>query len=188
VPSSPDKIDPLVEAALAAQVPLDVTSQPGLWGGKMRGTQTVLTCISDSRYEHATEESHAADLIQAHLIETLSCIGREYFDIYFLRVRGPVEESKLSGVLQALEMARQEGHIRHIGLYSDGHPLPTLGLWQFHDAFEVLLTPDGESLEVLGGMAKERRVGVVALGTQPVEGRTVMVPVDSAEAIREVLP
>jgi aryl-alcohol dehydrogenase-like predicted oxidoreductase len=110
--------------------------------------------------ENAADAKNASDLMQAHLIETLSAVGREYLDFYFLRVRSPLEEFQVDGALEALEMARQEGHIRFIGLSSEGQShLPALGLWQFHDAFDtVLLTPSQESLAKL---AQERRVGVV---------------------------
>lgn len=165
IPERPDAHDELVSAALATGAPIDVTSQPALWGGRMRGTEATLSCISSSHYEHATDEAHAADLLQAHLIETLSCIGREYFDFYFLRVRHAVEEYQLSGVLQAMEMARQEGHIRYLGICCDGPSLATLGVWQFHDAFDVLLVPrnhyDSESFSTLAPLARERRVGIV---------------------------
>jgi hypothetical protein len=155
----------LVSAALEAKVPIDITSSPGLWGGQMRGTDAFLTCISSFDYEHANDERHAADLVQAHLIETLSCIGREHFDIYFLRIRRAVEEYQISGALEALEAARQEGHIRYIGLCCDGPSLAILGAWQFHDAFDVILTPrnhlDEEAYHTLAPLAKERRVGVI---------------------------
>lgn len=165
--ATPDRLDraPLVEAALATQVPIDISGQPGLWGGYLRGTDAVIACNSDARYENATDENHATDLLQAHLIETLSCLGREYFDFYFLRVRRAVEEYQISGVLRALELARQEGHIRYLGLLSDGSPLATLGVWQFHDAFDVIQLSrnplETEPFEMLAPLAKERRVGVV---------------------------
>lgn len=131
----------------------------------MRGTDAFLTCISNSGFENATDETHATDLVQAHLIETLSCIGREHFDIYFLRIRRAVEEYQISGALQAMELARQEGHIRFLGLCTDGPAFASLGVWQFNDAFDVALIPrnhyDSEAYETLAPMAKERRVGVV---------------------------
>lgn len=165
IPDRPDAHDDLVAAALATGHPIDITSQPALWGGRMRGTEATLSCVSSSHYENATDEPHAADLLQAHLIETLSCVGREYFDFYFLRVRHRVEEYQLSGALQAMEMARQEGHIRYLGICCDGPSLATLGVWQFHDAFDVLLVPrnhyDPEPYETLAPLAKERRVGIV---------------------------
>ncbi|MES1227687.1 MAG: hypothetical protein ABUL72_03395, partial [Armatimonadota bacterium] len=111
--------------------------------------------------ERATEQSHATDLVQAHLIETLSAIGREYLDFYFLRIRRGLEEFQINGALEAIEMAKQEGHIRFIGLACDGPPLAALGVWQFHDAFEVVLTRDKDAYDTLAPLARERRVGIV---------------------------
>lgn len=165
LPDRGEEISPLVEAALAADVPIDITSQPGLWGGHMRGTEAFLTTIGTAAYENASDEKHASDLLQAHFIETLSSIGREHIDIYFLRIRRAVEEYQISGALEALELARQEGHIRFIGICCDGPSLATLGMWQFHDAFDVLLVPrnhyDPEPYQTLSPLARERRVGIV---------------------------
>ena len=122
--------------------------------------------MSRSRTDYilATDHDHAITLVQAHLIETLSAIGREKIDFYFLRVQRAAEEYQVSGVLEALEMARQEGHIGFVGLACDGPSLATLNLWQFHDAFDVVLIPDAVSFETLAPLAAERRVGVVLDG------------------------
>ncbi len=159
-------LDALVDAAKAANVPLDISGSPALWGGRMRGDDSLfLTQLSTSGYERATDDRHAMDLIQAHLIETLSAIGRERIDVYFLRVRRAVDESQLSGALEAMELARQEGHIRYLGLCCDGSSLATLGMWQFHDAFDLVLVPrnhhDDEAYRTLAPLARERRVGLV---------------------------
>jgi aryl-alcohol dehydrogenase-like predicted oxidoreductase len=159
-------IDALVNAARGANVPLDISGNPALWGGRLRGDdEAFLMQMSTSGYERANDDGHAGDLIQAHLIETLSSIGREWIDVYFLRVRRAVDEAQLSGALEAMEMARQEGHIRHMGIVCDGSSLATLGMWQFHDAFDLLLVPrnhyDDEAYRTLAPLAKERRVGVV---------------------------
>ena len=145
----------------------------------MRGTEATLCCSSAFDYEEATEQAHATDLVQAHLIETLSCIGRDYWDFYFLRVRRTVPEFVISGVLEALEMARQEGHIRHIGLHSVGDANPTIGLWRLHDAFEaILIERDPDPLVAL---ARERRVGVVS--PLPIEGATRLLSVTNRAEI-----
>lgn len=159
-------IDALVSAGKAAGVPLDISGNPALWGGRMRGDDSLfLTQISNVGYERAADDRHATDLIQAHLIETLSAIGREWIDVYFLRVRRAVDESQLSGALEAMELARQEGHVRYLGLCCDGPSLAALGMWQFHDAFDLLLVPrnhhDEEAYRTLVPLARERRVGVV---------------------------
>jgi predicted aldo/keto reductase-like oxidoreductase len=155
----------LVDAARSAKTVLDISSQPALWGGFMRGGDDLLMSVSRTQYELASNEDHATDLVHAHLIETLSCLGRDSIDFYFLRVRRTMEEFQVNGALAALELAKQEGHIQHVGLFADGPPLAVLGLWQFHDAFEALLLPHNhhnqDAFSVLGGMAHNRRVGVV---------------------------
>ena len=158
-------LDALVHSALEANTPIDITSQPALWGGKMRGTEATLCSIGTTEYERSNDETHACDLVQAHLIEILSSIGREKLDFYFFRVRTNAEEYQISGALQALEWAKQEGHVAHIGICCDGPSLATLGAWQFHDAFEVLLVErnhyNSEPYDTLAPLAKERRVGVI---------------------------
>ena len=159
-------IDALAASARGANVPLDISGNPALWGGRLRGDDSLfLTAISTNGYERANDDRHAMDLVQAHLIETLSAIGREWIDVYFLRIRRAVDEAQLSGALEAMELARQEGHIRHLGIVCDGPSLATLGMWQFHDAFDLLLVPrnhhDDEAYRTLAPLARERRVGVV---------------------------
>jgi aryl-alcohol dehydrogenase-like predicted oxidoreductase len=165
LPREGHDLDSLVQAALDSGAPIDVTSQPALWGGKMRGTDATLLAIGNDDYERATDEGHACSLTQAHLIEVMSAIGRESIDIYYFRVRRMAEEFQISGALQALDLAKQEGHIGHIGICCDGPSFGTLGAWQFHDAFETLLVPrnhrDNEAYDTLAPLARERRVGIV---------------------------
>lgn len=170
----------MAEAALASGLPLDLSTSPALWGGQMRGTSAVLACVGSYDYEIASNTNHAIDLVQAHLIESLSCIGRDYWDFYFFRVRSSVSESVLAGILEALEMARQEDHIRFVGICSEGLAMTTFGLWQLHDGFEVLMVKDGASLSTLKGLARERRVAIVA----PEGGDARLLSVRSAEEIR----
>ena len=158
----------LVSAAVETGSPIDVTSQPALWGGALRqikSEDSTLMMIGGQTMERASDEKHAMDLTQAHLIETLSSVGRESIDFYFLRVRRAVEEQQINGALEALELAKQEGHIKHLGIYAEGPGLSVLGMWQFHDAFETLLVArnhyDSQKFDQLAPLAKERRVGVV---------------------------
>ncbi len=146
----------------------------------MRGTSSILSCVSTSDFERANDPGHAGNLLQAHLIETLSCIGREYWDFYFLRFRGAVSESLLSGVFETLEMAKQEGHIRFIGLCSEGNPSATLAMWSLHDAFDAILIRRPEDVSALAPLARQRRVGVLA----PSGGDVTLVSVrDSQEVL-----
>jgi len=164
-PNSAEDLQTLAHKALDSGLPIDISSGPAIWGGQMRGTDAPLMVASNSDYERANNESHACDLVQAHLIEVLSSLGRDSIDFYFVRVRRMVEEFQISGVLQALEIAKNEGHVGYIGLMCDGPSLATLGFWQFHDAFEVLSMPrnhySDEAYRTLSPLAKERRVGVI---------------------------
>lgn len=176
-----------VDSARAAKVPLDISSQPALWGGCMRGADEVVL-IQQGTYqiERATSEDHATDLVQAHLIETLSALGRECLDFYCLRIRKPLEEYQINGALAALESAKQEGHLKFLGLHATGHYLSALGLWQFHDAFEVVLGGN-DNLPSLIELAGQRRVGVVGVGSDIPGAQCQIITVRSSSEIRSVL-
>jgi hypothetical protein len=173
----------LVSAVRELRIPIDISSQPALWGGFLRGGEDVLVQRGTTHYERANSQDHATDLMQAHMIEVLSSIGREMIDFYFLRVRRAVEEFQINGVMAALEFAKQEGHIRHIGLLADGPSLAVQSVWQFHDAFEVVLLPSQpeQELKALIGLAQQRRVGIVQVtpDTQPQMAHTALVPVQT---------
>lgn len=169
-----------VESALREETVLDISANSALWGGQMRGTDALLMTRGGMEIERAPDEKAACDLIQAHLIETLSAIGREHIDFYFLQVRRALEEFQINGALQALENAKQEGHIRFLGLAAEGHGLAVQSVWQFRDAFEVLLLKEPDS--GLEGLAQERRVGIV---TEFESEHTVLSPSSSlAGAVR----
>lgn len=139
---------------------IDFSAAPAFWGSFVRGSEdAILMARGGLDIANAPDEKGAFDLIQAHLIESLSAIGRERLDFYFLQVRTPLEEFQISGALEALEGARQEGHVQYLGLASAGAPMTTQSVWQFHDAFEVLLLQQPDS--ALEAMAKDRRVGIV---------------------------
>lgn len=161
----------VVASALEKDTVLDISANPCLWGGQMRGTQALLMTRGGLDIERAPDEKSASDFIQAHLIETLSAIGREYIDFYFLQVRRRLEEYQINGALRALESAKQEGHVRFIGLAAEGPGLAVQSVWQFHDAFELLMIKGLE--EGLLSLAAERRVGVI---TEFASGRTMLTP------------
>lgn len=162
--------DDLCEAVLASQLPIDISSQPALWGGRLRQDarfgEALVMARSSVDFERATDEGHAVHLVHAHLIEVLSAIGRGSLDFYFVRIRRTLEEFQINGVLQALEMAREEGMIRFFGLAAEASASVVRSVWQFHDGFEALLVPaGGEATSGLVPLAKERRVGVLFEGT-----------------------
>ncbi len=143
---------------------LDITPSPALWGQLLRQHPTTLQIAVVAPYHllRVATYSLGGYSVQAHLIETLCAVGRERVDYYFLNLSEPIAESALSGALEALELARQEGQIGALGLYISTEPLRALSLWRTHDAFEVLLIPnDADLRNVLMPEARVRRVGVV---------------------------
>ncbi len=183
----------MVAAAIETDLVLDISAGPAILGGSMRATDRTLMQVGGKDLERAVDEKHASDLVQAHLIETLSSIGRETIDFYYLLVRSPLEEFQINGALEALEMARQEGHVRFLGLEARGSALGALGLWQFHDAFETVCfatSPEDRSFEeTLVPMARTRRAGVVARVSPGEVGRAsadgcALVRVESAEEVK----
>jgi hypothetical protein len=167
VPRVPDpgELHDLVAAAADSGLPLDVSSHPALWAGGIRGHAGTLLTIGGSELPRATDEQHAYNLTQAHLIETLCAVGREDVDFYCLSVNAPLQEFQISGALNALEDARQEGHVRHLGISCDGPAWAVLNAWSMHDAFELALIPknpiEESTFERLAPLARERRVGIV---------------------------
>lgn len=163
----------LALAARATGLPIDISTQPALWGGALRGGEDTLLTFGGKYLTTAHDEKNALDLTQAHLIETLSALGRETVDVYALTVRKPLEEWQINGALEALEDARQEGHIRHFALHAEGSGLAALGFWQFHDFAEILAVPRNpvmhEAYDTLAPLAAERRAGILA--TAPLDWR-----------------
>lgn len=149
--------------ALAAQLArfehsvVDVSSQPALWGGLLRCYSGAFLTRSSRDLERAVSESHAADLLEAHLIETLSCLGRPTIDLFCLRIRSRWDEAILQGVFAALESARQDGMVRFVGLAAENED-ESRRLYERHDAFEFALVSRGS---VTQQMAVDRRAGVI---------------------------
>lgn len=188
-PSEADWAPALVKEALTANTVLDISINPGLWGGQMRGTDALLMARGNADIENATSSRHAFDLVQAHLLQTLSAIGREQIDFYFLKIRRVLEEFQIEGALEALASAREEGHIAHLGIDADGPGLAILGVWQFHDAFEVALLPNpkerSEDFSMLASLATERRVGIVSLGEPHERAQAVLALCNTPSQVRE---
>lgn len=183
-----DQTKELAQAAEATGTVLDISAGPAILGGFLRGTESPLMQLGGRDVESAADEAGAGNRVEAHLIETLSAVGRETLDFYFLTVRQAWEEVQIQGALAALEMARQEGLVLHVGLYAQGSPLSALGLWQFNDAFEALLVPNQpEFLDTLGPLATQRRVGVIVEGQAP-QGAVSLLRVTSAEDVHRAFP
>ncbi|MCU0317081.1 MAG: hypothetical protein MUC92_10860 [Fimbriimonadaceae bacterium] len=161
--ASPDE---LADAISGTRQPVvDFSGNQALWGHAFRGKDVRAMTTWGLDLETANSESHASDLLGAHLIQSLSAIHRTTIDFYFLRIRRTLEEYQLIGALETLEVAKQDGLVQSICLFADGPSIAVQGVWRFHDAFEALLirrnpTKEGE-FQGLEPLAKERRVGVL---------------------------
>lgn len=143
---------------------LDITPAPALWGQLIREhpNELKIAITAPPNLLQVASYSLVVHSVQAHLVEVFCAIGRDDVDFYFLNLSEPVAESALSGALEALEMARQEGQIKALGFTTSAEPLRILSLWRTHDAFEVIRVPqDSVIREVLIPEAKSRRVGIV---------------------------
>ena len=165
----------LAIAAAKAGAVLDVSANPAKWGGLLRGTNAMVMACGGEFLQATESADQASDFLQAHLLELLCSVGRQTLDFYFLNLPRTLEEFQIQSALETLEIAKQEGTIRFSGIHASGEPFAALGHWQFNDAFEVALVPrnllDEEAYNVLGGLAQERRVGLIAnrpLGVQRV--------------------
>lgn len=177
----------LASAALETGLPLDVSSQPALWGGHLRREpafeSTLVMVRSSTDFERSPDEDHVVHVLHAHLIEVLSSLGRQQLDFYFVRVRQRMPEYQINGVLQALEMAREDGLIRFNGLAVEAPALVVRSVWQGHDGFEAILV-DEETAAELQPLASERRVGVLHEGAT---GEPRLIPVRTAADVEAVV-
>jgi len=154
----------LAEAATATGAPIDVSAHPALWGSLLPATGHLALSRGGRTLSRTRDSGHASEQIQAHLFETLCSLRRERLDLYLLSIAEPLEEFQIAGALDALQQAKQEGHLSHIGL--DSHAAaPTLAAWRFHDVFDAVLVPrnhhDSAAFRALAPLARERNVGLV---------------------------
>ncbi|MCX7992703.1 MAG: hypothetical protein N2651_03430 [Fimbriimonadales bacterium] len=170
--SAEERAERLIYALIETPIEtLDITPAPGLWGRFLREMPNTLGAAIASPVNlllQAPDTRVAANLVQSHIVETLCAIGRTHIEYYFLSLQETPPEAQLSGALEALELARQEGQIGAIGLAAWGKPLSVLALWRTHDAFEVVLLPDTEeAFESLAPEARARRTGIVVQTEMP---------------------
>jgi aryl-alcohol dehydrogenase-like predicted oxidoreductase len=189
--SAEERAARLIDALLASPIEtLDISPAPALWGRFLRERTNrlqIAVATPTNLLLHAPDARIATNLVQSHLIETLCAVGRTHIDYYFLSLHEIPTEAQLSGALEALELARQEGQIGAIGLAAYGKPLAILALWRTHDAFEVALLPDeAERLQTLLPEAHARRVGVVVQiegSRAPDKGQVVLTRIEQAIAL-----
>jgi aryl-alcohol dehydrogenase-like predicted oxidoreductase len=155
----------LADAAADSGAVIDISNNPGFWGELLRNRDVPLLTFGGRECENANGADHATDLLSAHIFQTLSSLGRTSIDFYFLQVRRAWEEYQIDGAFRALEAAREDGLIKHFGIWAEGNPMAVLGWWQFRDAFEAAMIPNHplapEYRETLAPLAQQRRVGLV---------------------------
>ncbi len=193
--SAEERAERLMDALLASPIEtLDISPAPALWGRFLRERTNrlqIAVATPPNLLSQAPDARIAANLVQSHIIETMCAVGRTHIDYYFLSLHEIPNEAQLSGALEALEVARQEGQIGAIGLAAYGKPLAILALWRTHDAFEVALLPDeAERLRTLLPEARARRAGVVVLTEAervPDKGQVVLTSIERAVALASAL-
>lgn len=150
------------EALAESGCPIDVSSQPAVWGNALRNRPAVLAANGSFDLERAVDRKHACDLVEARIIEILCGISREQLDVFFLPVRHAYADFQIEGAFEALESARQEGHIGHFGLRCVSDPTVCMALWGLHNAFELIVLPNQkECVDLLVPYALQRGVNVV---------------------------
>lgn len=114
----------------------------------------------------ALSQSHADDLVSAQILQSVSSSPDGQLLIFFLSVDSAWEEYQINGALAAMDAARQDGLIRHLGLHVAGPAIAVSSLWRFHDAFEVVLASnqDLQDFATIRATALERRVGLILDG------------------------
>ncbi len=186
VPTEAESIPGFIEAAIGASTVLDVSVQPALWGGRLRHESCPLLVSGGMDIERATDQRHAADLIQAEMLQILSALGHDRIEFYCLKLRRALEEFQLAGAFEALESARQDSHIRHLGLWIAGPAYAILPSWQFHDAFEAVVVSSVD-IATVAPFAADRRVGVIEAGPLRQASDVWLAPVRSVEEINTAM-
>jgi hypothetical protein len=189
--SRENSIRELAKAAEATGTVIDISSSPALWGGFLRGTNATIMGIGPNSLADAIDEQQSHDLVLAHLIETLSGIGRDCLDFYFLQVDRPLKEFQINGALIALEEARQEQNVKFVGIAAR-HAFASLGVIHLHDAFEaVLIYESAGSVQPLRLLAQSRRMAIITLSDEPTvntkDGEASLILVSEADQVKALV-
>lgn len=139
-----------------------------------RGRDIVRLVDLGFAYETAANASHAADLVSADLLQVMALAGTATGLLVTLPVRTPLWGGQVEGALRALEGARDDGIVRHLGVRVAGPWAMVEPTWRRHDGFEFAVCPPETAEEVLS-FASGRRVGVVVSGTRPGAYRLVRI-------------
>jgi hypothetical protein len=150
---------PEIISALDPQTVLDPSANLSLWGQLLKGSQFALLVRGQSDIELAPDEETAYNLVLGHIIQAISALQRQTLDFYVLPVRKQLQEFQISGALRAASEAKSEGHIRFIGMEAAGPASAAQAVWQFHNAFDLVLMSEPD--EALESLAQARGVEMV---------------------------
>lgn len=148
--------------------PVLAAGSPSLWADALRGSGCGWLVVSSAGAESARTEDEAANRMMGEICAAVSSSPDAEVTVWFLTVARAWEEFQINGALSGLESARQEGLVRHVGLHVAGPAVGVAGLWRFHDAFELVLCKPGPDFDQVVRTARERRVGVVQDGGEPI--------------------
>ncbi|MFM9873132.1 MAG: hypothetical protein ACKVQS_06665 [Fimbriimonadaceae bacterium] len=144
--------------------PVLADGSPSIWANELRGAGCDWLVTNSGGCEFGRSEEDAAGKMMGEIVQAVSCSPDGNVAIWFLTVAKPWEEYQINGALAALDSAREEGLVRHLGLHVAEGAMAVASLWRFHDAFDVVLCRPGDELDGVVATARERRVGVVQDG------------------------
>ncbi len=163
-PTTPYWAEELIETALAAKVPMDMSGSPAFWGGLLRHREATTVSFGGLEVRRAPDAIHAAAAVYSHVIQTVSCYGRGYVDFYFIRVRGGLRPDQAEGAVKGLQEARDEGLVRFGGLAVEGPGSASLELFDQYDVFDAVVAPrnpvDHDAFDAFRPAAERRGVGL----------------------------
>lgn len=125
----------------------DITTSPAYWGSRLGSDEDLIMVQGGRDVADAADQVSATNLIQAHLIEVMSAIGRPYLDYYFFQVRRELTPLQVQGAVSALKNAKEEGHIKCLGIALTGSTQSALEFWRANPIFDVALI-DGSHSEI----------------------------------------
>lgn len=158
--------------------PVLAQGSPGIWAHDLRGFGCDWLVCDSGGVERARDEGEAMQIMMGEIVQRISNSPDGGISIWFLSVARAWEEFQINGALAALESAREERLIDHLGLHVAGRAMAVASLWRFHDAFDVVLCPPGEEIESVLSTARDRRVGFVQDGGESLGFGPVLKVVD----------
>lgn len=142
----------MVAEVLKTNTVLDISVQPGLWGGLMRGTEAKLMASSDPHLDRASSVSHAGMFVEGEVIQFLSAIGREHLDYYAVCPSSLLSESQIEGMNLSVADLRENGHIRKFGLDARRLTQEKRVAWVQAGRFDFILESFAEAITQIDGI------------------------------------